>query len=243
MKRIFDILFSIFGLVLSTPLLLVVSVLIKLNSSGSIFFIQNRVGQGGKTFRVIKFRTMVENACRLGPKLTAKNDPRIRKIGQVLRWSKLDELPQLINVLKGEMSIIGPRPEIPEIVELYTEEQRKVLSVKPGMLGPSQIIGMDESGKYPDDVDVEAYYTEHILPEKLATDLEYVKHTNFVADIRYLTLGLKEILMGSAGIWGRTCQPPTRRETRGGALGRWRRSCPLIKMRSPDSNFCKGFLR
>jgi len=200
MKRAFDILFSIFGLLLSTPIFLVASILIKTDSRGPVFFIQERVGRGGKIFKVIKFRTMVEKASKVGPKLTAKNDPRITAVGQILRWLKIDEIPQLINVLKREMSIIGPRPEIPEIVKVYTKEQRKVLSVRPGMLGPSQIVGRDELEKYPDDVDVEAYYIEHILPEKLATDIEYVKSASFVTDIRYLFHGLTETVIGSVKV-------------------------------------------
>ena len=190
MKRAFDILFSTFGLIISAPIFAVVSALIKLDSRGPAFCQQGRIGKDGRIFRVIKFRTMVENASQVGPKLTAKNDPRITVVGQILRWLKIDELPQLLNVLKGDMSVIGPRPEIPEIVDLYTEEQRKVLSVRPGMLGPSQIIGRNELDKYPDDVDVEPYYIEHILPEKLSTDLEYVKHATLLNDIKYLLHGL-----------------------------------------------------
>jgi FlaA1/EpsC-like NDP-sugar epimerase/lipopolysaccharide/colanic/teichoic acid biosynthesis glycosyltransferase len=197
MKRFFDILFSIVALLLSAPIFLVVSLLIKADSKGPVFFIQDRVGRGGELFQVIKFRTMVEYAAQFGPKLTAKNDPRITAMGQILRWLKIDELPQLLNVLRGEMSIIGPRPEIPSIVALYREEQRGVLSVRPGMLGPSQIVGRDELEKYPDDVDVESYYVEHILPEKLATDLEYVQNASFVTDILYLFRGLQETIAGS----------------------------------------------
>ena len=197
MKRLFDILFSIVALLLSAPIFLVVSLLIRADSRGPVFFVHDRVGRGGGLFKVIKFRTMVEYAAQFGPRLTAKNDPRITPLGQILRWLKIDEVPQLINVLKGEMSIIGPRPEIPSIVDLYSEEQRGVLSVRPGMLGPSQIIGRDELDKYPDDVDVEPYYVEHILPEKLATDLEYVKNASFVTDVLYLFRGLRETVVGS----------------------------------------------
>lgn len=200
MKRAFDILFSIFGLIISAPIFAVVSALVRVDSKGPTFFLQQRVGKGGKTFRVIKFRTMVENASQVGAKLTARNDPRITVIGQILRWLKIDELPQLLNVLKGDMSVIGPRPEIPEIVDLYTEEQREVLSVRPGMLGPSQIIGRNELEKYPDDVDVEPYYIEHILPEKLSTDLEYVKEATFLNDIKYLFHGVKETIVGSVKV-------------------------------------------
>ncbi len=200
MKRLFDILFSIFGLIVSAPVCIVAAVLIKVDSRGPVFFHQDRVGKDGKIFRVIKYRTMVHNPSKVGPKLTARNDPRVTPIGQILRWLKIDEFPQLLNVLRGEMSIIGPRPEIPTIVDLYTEGQRKVLSVKPGMLGPSQILGRDELEKYPDDVDVEGYYIEHILPEKLAIDLEYVEKASLIGDIKYLFYGLKETLIGSVKV-------------------------------------------
>jgi FlaA1/EpsC-like NDP-sugar epimerase len=143
---------------------------------------------------------MVANAERFGPRLTAKNDARITVVGQLLRWLKIDEVPQLVNVLKGDMSIIGPRPEVPDIVDLYDDEQRKALSVRPGMLGPSQITGRDELDKYPDDVDVEPYYIEHILPEKLATDLMYVENASFLNDIKYLFSGVKETVIGSVKI-------------------------------------------
>ena len=121
-KRLFDFLLALIGLAFCWPLFLLIALLIRLDSRGQVFFRQARIGRDGEPFRLFKFRTMVDNAYSLGPKLTQKRDPRITRIGQVLRWLKLDELPQLMNVLKGDMSFIGPRPEDPYFVSLYTEE-------------------------------------------------------------------------------------------------------------------------
>src|SRR5437867_3876878 len=125
MKRFFDLFVTLFGLIALTPLLLFIAVLIRLDSPGQVFFRQKRAGKDGVPFDVCKFRTMIENAESMGPVITAKNDARITQIGQILRWLKLDELPQLFNVIKGDMSLVGPRPEVPNIVALYTQEQRK----------------------------------------------------------------------------------------------------------------------
>ena len=198
LKRIFDISFASFALVVSSPILLIVSVLIKLTSKGPVLFRQERVGKDGKLFKIYKFRTMVENAEKMGPKITAKDDPRITSLGRILRLLKVDELPQLLNVIKGDMSLVGPRPEVPHIVQLYTEEQRKVLSVRPGIVGPSQILGRNEMEKFPDDLeDIEKYYVEHILPEKLSMDLEYVEKARFLTDLRYLLKGIWATVAGS----------------------------------------------
>src|SRR5262249_54954303 len=159
LKRLVDILVSLIGLTVLVPLFTVVAILIKLDSRGSIFFRQERVGLHGKRFRIVKFRTMVRDAYKVGSRLTTKRDPRVTRVGQILRWFKIDELPQLFNVFVGDMSLIGPRPEDPHFVEYYTVEQRRVLTVRPGMLGPSQIIGRDELESYPEGLkDTEAYY-------------------------------------------------------------------------------------
>jgi lipopolysaccharide/colanic/teichoic acid biosynthesis glycosyltransferase/nucleoside-diphosphate-sugar epimerase len=197
-KRVCDAVLAGVGLALVWPLLAIIAVLVKLDSRGPVLFRQSRVGRHGKPFRILKFRTMVANAPSLGPRLTQKRDPRITHVGQVLRWLKLDELPQLINVVRGDMSLVGPRPEDPHFVASYTEEQRRVLSVRPGIVGPAQIMGRDELEKYPDDVqDTEAYYVQHILPEKLATDLEYVEHCSFWGDLRLVVAGLAVTVFGS----------------------------------------------
>ena len=199
MKRLFDIIFSLIGLILVFPILLVCAILIKLNSKGSIFFKQTRIGQGEKPFKILKFRTMVTNAESVGPKITTKNDNRITPIGNMLRWLKFDEIPQLINVFAGDMSFVGPRPEVPEIVKLYTEKQKEVLKVKPGIIGANQILARNESDLYPDGIEnAEAYYIKHILPEKLNIDLDYVKKSSFSYDMKLLLGGIIQTIIGAA---------------------------------------------
>ena len=191
LKRAFDITVALIGLVILLPFLLLVALLIKLDSPGSVFFRQERVGMRGVPFRIFKFRTMVQGAHKMGSRLTTKRDPRVTRVGQFLRWFKIDETLQLINVLVGQMSVIGPRPEDPHFVKFYDERQRGVLSVRPGMLGPSQILGRDELESYPEGLqDTEAFYLAHILPEKLERDLEYVKTASFAGDLLLLARGV-----------------------------------------------------
>lgn len=198
LKRAFDLVFASVMLVILLPFLLLVALLVKLDSPGPALFRHERVGRNGRRFHVLKFRTMVVGAERMGSRLTAKRDPRITRIGQVLRWFKIDELPQLINVVRGEMSLIGPRPEDPYFVGFYTPEQRRVLSVRPGILGPSQIEGRDEVSMYPDGIeDTEAYYLEHILPPKLERDLRYVDEMSFWGDIKLLARGAWATVRGA----------------------------------------------
>jgi lipopolysaccharide/colanic/teichoic acid biosynthesis glycosyltransferase/nucleoside-diphosphate-sugar epimerase len=196
-KRLFDVLLAFTGLAVTWPLLLLIAVLIKLDSRGPVFFRQERVGKGGRPFLIFKFRTMVDGAYRLGPRLTQKRDPRVTGVGQLLRWLKLDELPQLLNVLKGEISFVGPRPEDPCFVGHYSDEERGVLSVRPGIVGPSQILGRDELEQYPEGVDVEQYYLQHILPGKLRTDLEYVRRASLSYDLKLLLHGVAVTIFGA----------------------------------------------
>jgi lipopolysaccharide/colanic/teichoic acid biosynthesis glycosyltransferase len=197
-KRIFDVLISGLGLLLLAPLLAVIALLIRLDSPGPVLFRQTRVGHHGRPFAILKFRTMVDGAYRAGARLTAPGDPRVTRVGSVLRWLKLDELPQLFNVVRGEMSLIGPRPEDPHFVGLYTAEQRQVLSVRPGIVGPSQIEGRNEVESYPEGVtDLEAYYVRHILPVKLERDLEYVRHASLRDDMSLLFRGLWVTVAGA----------------------------------------------
>jgi lipopolysaccharide/colanic/teichoic acid biosynthesis glycosyltransferase len=198
MKRLLDIVVAAAGLVLLLPVLALVAILVKLDSSGPVFFRQERVGLGGRPFRIFKFRTMVDGAYKMGSRLTTKRDPRVTAVGQILRWFKIDELPQLFNVLMGDMSLIGPRPEDPHFVRFYSEEQRRVLSVRPGILGPSQIFGRDELESYPEGLkDTEAYYVQHILPDKLARDLEYVQHASLWLDLSLLARGIWATVRGA----------------------------------------------
>ena len=197
-KRGVDILVSLVGLVLLAPVLLLIGLMIKLDSSGPVFFRQARVGRQGKSFRIFKYRTMVQGAHKMGSRLTTKRDPRVTRVGQILRWFKLDEVPQLINVLVGDMSLIGPRPEDPHFVAFYDQRQRRVLDVRPGMLGPSQILGRDELESYPEGLkDTEQYYVDHILPEKLERDLAYVETASFAGDMGLLIRGVWATVVGA----------------------------------------------
>lgn len=196
-KRIFDIGFALFGLILSLPILLVAAVAIRLSSKGPVFYRQERVGRYSRPFMLYKLRTMVVDAPAKGPGVSGRRDPRMTSVGHLLRASKLDELPQFLNILKGEMSVVGPRPEIPRMVALYTEEQRKVLEVRPGLVGPSQIIGRNEAEMLPENPDdVEAYYTNCLLPGKLAIDMAYAEHPTLTNDLRYILRSLSATLGG-----------------------------------------------
>jgi lipopolysaccharide/colanic/teichoic acid biosynthesis glycosyltransferase len=180
-KRFFDIFFALFFLFFLSPLFLVIALLVRSNSPGKAFFFQERVGKAGRIFVIYKFRTMGTGAG--GPVLTEKNDPRVTSVGKILRRTSLDELPQLLNILKGEMSFIGPRPEVPSIVATYSEEQRGVLEVLPGLTGWSQIHGRD-------DLDI---------PTKLGYDLEYARRVSFLLDLEIL-LRTPSLLISGRGI-------------------------------------------
>lgn len=195
-KRAFDFLVALAGLALVWPLFALIAALIKLDTRGPVFFRQERAGAGGTTFRIFKFRTMIVGAYRSGARLTVKRDPRITQVGHFLRWSKLDELPQLLNVLLGDMSFVGPRPEDPYFTNFYPAEMRAVLDEKPGIIGPSQIDGRDEVEKYPEGCEnVEEFYIQHILPEKLARDLEYARQATFWGDVRFLVRGFLHVAL------------------------------------------------
>lgn len=190
-KHTVDFVLALIGVISVLPVLILVAICVRLDSPGPVFFRQKRVGRGGKLFDIYKFRTMVQGAYAMGSRLTVKRDPRITRLGKLLRWSKIDELPQLFNVLRGDMSLIGPRPEDPHFVKLYTPAQRRVLALRPGIVGPSQIRGRDEVEDYPDGIkDTERYYIEHILPAKLQRDLEYVQTATFWTDMLLLARGL-----------------------------------------------------
>jgi FlaA1/EpsC-like NDP-sugar epimerase/lipopolysaccharide/colanic/teichoic acid biosynthesis glycosyltransferase len=197
MKRFFDILLALLAILLFAPVMLLVAALIRMDSAGRVMFKQQRVGKDGKLFWIYKFRTMVEDAQKLGPSITAQNDPRITQVGHVLRRTKLDELPQFFNVLKGDMSFVGPRPEVPSIVEHYPENAKKILSVKPGIIGPNQIRNIDEAAMLTENEGVEAFYLEKILPEKLKHDLAYVQNRNPYKDFQILMGGSAAVFMNS----------------------------------------------
>ncbi len=187
-KRISDCLLAAMGLILALPLMAVIALLIKLDSPGSVFFAHERVGRHGRKFKVLKFRTMVQDAPKLGGAITAEHDPRITRIGRLLRATKLDELPQLWNVLKGEMSLVGPRPEVERYVQLWEPELRElVLSVRPGITGLTQIRYRHEERLLAQQPDPEKYYREVLLPLKLASDAAYVRRRSLLFDF-YLLL-------------------------------------------------------
>ena len=182
MKRLFDFVAALIGLIVLSPLFLITSLLIKLISPGPIFHRGERAGLNGKSFRLYKFRTMILNAATLGPGITARNDPRVTAVGRFLRSTKVDELPQLINVLKGDMSLVGPRPEDPRYVAEYTAEQRRVLTVRPGITSPASLVYRDEE-KLLSDSDWEKEYRAKILPTKLAIDLAYISNRTILSDL------------------------------------------------------------
>jgi len=186
-KRLFDLTFSFVGLVLLLPLFLFLAVLIKRDSPGKVFFRQTRVGRNGELFRIHKFRTMNERPSTGGIQLTVGDDPRITKTGAWLRKYKVDELPQLIDVLRGKMSLVGPRPEVPEYVEHYPQQARElVLSVRPGITDDTSIMYLDENEVLAGSDDPERDYIEKILPVKLGHYQEYVQSRTLAGDILIL---------------------------------------------------------
>jgi lipopolysaccharide/colanic/teichoic acid biosynthesis glycosyltransferase len=183
-KRLFDIVLSFAGLLILSPLLLALALLVKLTDRGPVFYRQQRVGRDGSLFWIWKYRSMVVNAEKLGLSVTSGDDPRITPVGRFLRRWKLDELPQLWNVLRGDMSFVGPRPEVPRYVALYTEAQREILRLKPGITDLATLAFRDE-----EDLlravkeDREKFYIEHCVPRKIELNLEYARRANLWRDI------------------------------------------------------------
>jgi len=182
-KRGFDVLASLAGLVLLSPVLAVVALAIKLTSPGPVFFRQERVGRGFRRFEILKFRTMVPDAPKLGGQLTAGEDPRITRVGRLLRKIKLDELPQLINVVKGDMSFVGPRPEVPRYVEIFRDDYRELLTVRPGITDLASLKYRDESEVLGRSSDPETTYVEQVLPEKIALGKQYLRRSSLWFDV------------------------------------------------------------
>jgi lipopolysaccharide/colanic/teichoic acid biosynthesis glycosyltransferase len=196
-KRAFDILVASIGLLLFSPLFIVVLISVKLDSPGPGFYRARRVGKDGRIFGMYKFRTMVADADKIGPIVTYRDDPRITRLGAKLRQKRLDELPQLINVLKGEMSLVGPRPESPEYVERYTPEQQEILKVKPGVTGPMQIAFLDEEEHLLNPAILDDEYMSIILPPKLEVEMEYIRKRSLIYDIRMLLQTARILLLGN----------------------------------------------
>jgi lipopolysaccharide/colanic/teichoic acid biosynthesis glycosyltransferase len=195
-KRAFDLLVATVGVALLSPVLVGVAVAVRLDSGAPVFFRQERVGRDGKPFRIWKFRTMVVNADRMAANVSALGDPRVTRVGSWLRRAYLDELPQLFNVLAGDMSMVGPRPETPEFVAHYTDEERRLLSIRPGIAGPSTLGFMDEAEILAMAGNAETYYVEQMLHDRAALDLRYLDHHTLAGDIRLLVRQVTEIAFG-----------------------------------------------
>jgi len=185
-KRLFDIAASVLGLIILLPILVVIGFAIRLDSPGGAVFSQERVGCGGRRFKLLKFRSMCASGVS-GPQITVVGDARITRVGRFIRRTKLDELPQLLNVLRGEMSLVGPRPEVPKFVALYPPAVRNlVLSVRPGITDEAAIEFADESRLLGEAADPEAVYVNEILPRKLVMYESYARNRSFVGDLRIL---------------------------------------------------------
>jgi lipopolysaccharide/colanic/teichoic acid biosynthesis glycosyltransferase len=194
-KRAFDAVVAALALLILSPLFAVVAIALKLDSRGPVFFMQERIGRGGRPFRMIKFRTMVTDG--EGPNVSATRDPRITRIGALLRRCFVDEAPQLINVLRGDMSLVGPRPETPEYVALLSPEERRVLSVRPGMAGPSTLsYSREEPELLARQADPDRYYREHLLHMRVAADLAYLDRPVLSEDVRILARTALFVLAG-----------------------------------------------
>jgi len=193
MIRFFDILFSSLGLIILSPLFLILAVWIKLDSKGPIFYKQLRVGKNDRDFYLLKFRTMVVDADKNGLITVGERDPRVTRAGYFFRKYKLDELPQLVNVLQGNMSLVGPRPEVRKYVEMYTPEQRKVLSVKPGLTDYASILYIDENKVLAKSDDPERTYIDIIIPEKIRYNIKYIEHQSVKEYFKIIFLTISRI--------------------------------------------------
>ncbi len=198
LKRTFDIVVSIACLtVLSLPLIVLAAV-IRLDSRGPVFYRGVRVGRGGRTFRIFKFRSMVQNAENLGASSTNASDPRVTSVGRWIRRFKLDELPQLMNVLKGDMSLVGPRPEVQKFVDLYTDEEKRILTIRPGITDFASMKFHNEGEiiRSSGIEDADEAYAYLIRPEKLRLQLKYVNEQSFLTDVKIMYLTARKLTLG-----------------------------------------------
>ena len=193
LKRVFDIIASFCGIIILFPLIIIVSILIKITSKGPVLFKQVRVTKNGKLFKIYKFRTMKENS-EGNKQITVGKDNRITGIGHILRKTKLDELPQLFNVLKGEMSLVGPRPEVPKYVDLYTDEQREILKVPAGITDYASIYFSNESELLGEAENPEEFYIKKIIPYKIELNKKYINEIGIMTDIKIIILTILKIL-------------------------------------------------
>lgn len=186
MKRLFDITASFFGIIILSPLLIFIGLWVGLSSKGGVFYKQIRVGKNNKDFKLYKFRSMRVNSDKQGLLTVGSKDSRITKAGYFIRKYKIDELPQLFNVLKGDMSFVGPRPEVRRYVDLYSKEQMKVLSVRPGITDPASIKYRNENDILSSQSNPEKYYIQHIMPDKLKINIDYINTQTFIKDIKII---------------------------------------------------------
>lgn len=193
LKRIFDIFFAAAGLIILSPVFIITAVIIKLDSKGPVIYKQSRVGKGNRDFQLYKFRSMKPDSDVSGLLTVGGRDPRITTSGYYLRKFKLDELPQLINVLKGEMSFVGPRPEVRKYVDIYTEDQKKVLSVSPGITDVASIKYRNENELLEKADDPERFYVENIMPDKISLNLEYIDQRSLFKDLKVILKTLSAV--------------------------------------------------
>ena len=194
-KRLIDVSVSSMGLILLSPLLIVVGILVRCTSSGPILYWQDRMGRGSKVFRIAKFRSMVAGAEKKGPSITASGDARVTGFGAILRRFKIDEFPQLWNVLRGEMSLVGPRPELPQYVLNYTPEQRLVLSVRPGITDIASIRYRHEEAILAETENPEQFYRNVVLPDKLALNIQYIRDISLSVDVKLVIETLRSFFV------------------------------------------------
>jgi lipopolysaccharide/colanic/teichoic acid biosynthesis glycosyltransferase len=194
-KRVFDFIVSALGIVVFSPLLILSALLVKVDSPGPIFFKQQRIGKEFRPFWIYKFRTM-RASLEQGPNITIGNDPRITGIGRLLRQSKIDELPQLINILRGEMSFVGPRPEVPQYVQLYRKEYQQILTVRPGLTDLASLKYRDEAALLAGAENPEEEYVTRILPDKIMLATDYIQRASFFFDLRLILETILRLVLG-----------------------------------------------
>jgi len=195
-KRFFDLVFSSLVLTLFSPFFLLIALAIKLTSCGPFLYQGRRVGLGGKTFLMYKFRTMVLDADRMGGPTTSEDDPRVTRIGALLRRYKLDELPQFINVFKGEMSVVGPRPDVEEVIRQYTKREQPILNLRPGITDYASLWDFDEGKAVKGAKDAHRAYMEKIWPTKVKLQLKYVREQSFLTDITIICKTIQQLFHG-----------------------------------------------
>jgi lipopolysaccharide/colanic/teichoic acid biosynthesis glycosyltransferase len=200
MKRLFDIVVSLIGLICLLPLMLLAAVLIKVDSTGPIFFRQERIGRGFRPFQILKLRTMIHNAQKTGGLITFAKDPRITRVGRILRNTKIDELPQLINVLKGEMSLVGPRPEVPRYVEAFRNEYEEILKVRPGMTDLASLKYRNEEAILGQSDDPEEEYMKRVLPDKIRLAKDYLQRSSLFFDLTLIFRTLLKLFAHRASL-------------------------------------------